>query len=147
MDGVLTYWNRAAEELYGWTAEQALGKVAHDLLRTVFPAPASEIFAELVRAGRWEGDLVQTQADGTRVLVASRWSLQRDERQRPLAILETNNDITPRRRAEEALRQARADLAYVSRVTTLGELSASLAHEVNQPITAAVTNACLRSLE
>ena len=57
-------------------------------------------------------------------------------------------DVTGRRRAEEALRQAQADLAHVSRVTTMGELTASLAHEVNQPIAAAVTNAntCLRWL-
>jgi PAS domain S-box-containing protein len=57
-------------------------------------------------------------------------------------------DISASRRAEEALRQAQADLAYVSRVTTMGELTASLAHEVNQPITAASTNAntCLRWL-
>jgi PAS domain S-box-containing protein len=57
-------------------------------------------------------------------------------------------DVTERRRAEEALRQAQADLAHVNRVTTMGELTASLAHEVNQPIAAAVTNAntCLRWL-
>src|SRR6266699_6269868 len=57
-------------------------------------------------------------------------------------------DVTERKRAEEALRQAQADLAHVSRVTTMGELTASLAHEVNQPITAAVTdaNACLNWL-
>jgi two-component system, LuxR family, sensor kinase FixL len=149
MDGVLTYWNRAAEELYGWTAEQTLGRVAHELLHTVFPSPLGEICAELARAGRWEGELVQARADGSQVTVASRWSLQRDERQRPLAVLETNNDITARRRAEEALRQAQADLAYMTRVTTMGELTASLAHEVNQPIAAAVTNAnaCLRWLQ
>jgi NO-binding membrane sensor protein with MHYT domain/nitrogen-specific signal transduction histidine kinase len=57
-------------------------------------------------------------------------------------------DVTERKRAEEALREARADLAHVNRVTTMGELTASLAHEVNQPIAAAVTNAntCLRWL-
>jgi C4-dicarboxylate-specific signal transduction histidine kinase len=57
-------------------------------------------------------------------------------------------DVTNRKQAEEALRQARADLAHVSRVTTMGELTASLAHEINQPIAAAVTNAntCLRWL-
>jgi PAS domain S-box-containing protein len=57
-------------------------------------------------------------------------------------------DVTERRRAEEELRQAQADLAHISRVTTMGELTASLAHEVNQPIAAAVTNAntCLRWL-
>jgi PAS domain S-box-containing protein len=57
-------------------------------------------------------------------------------------------DVSDRKRAEEALRQARADLAHVNRATTMGELTASLAHEVNQPIAAAVTNAntCLRWL-
>jgi C4-dicarboxylate-specific signal transduction histidine kinase len=102
----------------------------------------------LLRTGRWEGELVHTKADGTQVVVASRWSLLRDERQRPLTVLETNNDVTNRKQAEEALRQAQADLAHVSRVTTMGELAASLAHEVNQPIAAAVTNAdaCLRWL-
>jgi C4-dicarboxylate-specific signal transduction histidine kinase len=58
-------------------------------------------------------------------------------------------DITERKQAEEALRQAQTDLAYANRVTTMGELAASLAHEVKQPIAAAVTNAsaCLRWLQ
>jgi PAS domain S-box-containing protein len=101
-DGVLKYWNRGAEQLYGWTAEEALGKAVRDLLRTIFPVPFEQIQAEMVRAGRWEGDLVHTKKDGTSVVVASRWSLQRDERGAPLAILVTNNDITERKRAEQA---------------------------------------------
>ena len=60
----------------------------------------------------------------------------------------SSTDITERRQAEEALRLAQADLARISRITTMGELTASLAHEVNQPIAAAVTdaNTCLRWL-
>jgi PAS domain S-box-containing protein len=58
----------------------------------------------LLSAGRWEGELVQTTAQGSRVVVASRWTLQRDEQNRPVMILETNNDITTRKRAEDALR-------------------------------------------
>jgi PAS domain S-box-containing protein len=60
----------------------------------------------------------------------------------------SSTDITQRKLGEEALRQAQVDLAHVSRVTTMGELAASLAHEVNQPIAAAVTdaNTCLRWL-
>jgi signal transduction histidine kinase len=58
-------------------------------------------------------------------------------------------DITERKRAEEALRQAHDDLARINRVTTMGELTASLAHEISQPITGAIANAsvCLRKLE
>lgn len=65
-----------------------------------------------------------------------------------LQFVGSSTDITDRRRAEEALRQAQSDLAHISRVTTMGELTASLAHELNQPIAAAVTdaNTCLRWL-
>jgi C4-dicarboxylate-specific signal transduction histidine kinase len=105
--------------------------------------------------GRWEGELVHTKQDGTRVVVASRWAVQRDERGAPVAILETNNDISERKRAEEelraseeALRNAQTELARVTRVLTVGELTASIAHEVNQPLTGVITNsqACLRWL-
>src|SRR5262249_38848006 len=55
MDDVITYWNRGAEELYGWTPEQAIGHRARELLRTVFSLPHEEIAAELLRTGRWDG--------------------------------------------------------------------------------------------
>ena len=147
MNDVITYWNRGAEELYGWTREEAVGQVSHQLMQTIFPAPLEEINAELLRTGRWEGELTHTKRDGTQVVVASRWSLQRDEQGQPVAILETNNDITERKRAEEALHKAQAELAHVTRVATLGEMTASIAHEVNQPLAAVVTNGqCLPAL-
>ena len=81
-------------------------------------------------------------------MVASRWALQRDEQERPVAILETNNDVTERKRVEDALGKAQTELAHITRVTTMGELAASIAHEINQPLAAVVTNgnACLRWL-
>jgi PAS domain S-box-containing protein len=110
MDDVITYWNRGAEELMGWTAAQAVGKRAQELLRTVFPRPVEEIRAELLRTGRWEGELTKTRADGTQVIIASRWSLQRDAEGRPLAILDTYNDITERKRREDEIRKLNAQL-------------------------------------
>ncbi len=103
MNDTITYWNLGAEELYGWNREQAVGKVTHQLTQTVFPAPLAEINAELLRTGRWEGELIHTKRDGTQVVVASRWALQRDERGNAIAILETNNDITERKREEAEL--------------------------------------------
>jgi two-component system sensor kinase FixL len=142
LDGdVITYWNRAAEEAYGWTRDEATGSVPHDLLRTVFPVPLESIMAEVTSAGRWEGQLVHTRRDGTELVVDSRWSLQRDGRGRPLAILETNSDVTERKRAEGALQRAQEDLAHATRVATVGELAASLAHELNQSLAAVATNA------
>lgn len=148
MNDVITYWNRGAEQRYGWTSEEAVGRVSHEIARTVFPAPLEEITAELTRTGRWEGELVHTRRDGTEVVVASRWALQIDERGNPIAVLETNNDVTDRKRTEEALNKSQAELAHVTRVSTLGEMTASIAHEVNQPLAAVVTNAnaCLRWL-
>ena len=100
MDDVIRYWNRGAEELYGWPAELAVGRVSHELLRTRFPVPLESINRELAETGRWEGELTHARRDGSNVVVASRWSLQRDHAERPLLVLETNNDVTLGRRAE-----------------------------------------------
>jgi PAS domain S-box-containing protein len=149
MSDVITYWNRGAERQYDWKEREAVGRVSHQLTQTVFPAPLEDINAELLRTGRWEGELIHARRDGTPVVVASRWSLQKGAQGNPISILETNNDITERKRFEDALREAQAELAHVTRLTTLGELTASIAHEVNQPLAAIVTNgdACLRWLD
>jgi len=120
LNNVITYWNRGAEELYGWSSEETLGKVTHELLRTVFPEPLSEIAATVLETGRWEGELVHTKRDGTRVVVASRWSLQRDARGNPAGVLETNDDVTERKRAEEELRRSEAFLAEAQRLSHTG---------------------------
>ena len=105
MNEAITYWNLGSEERYGWSRAEARGKGSHQLLQTVFPEPLEAIMGELLRTGRWEGELTHTRRDGTKLVVASRWSIQHDERDRPVAILETNNDITDRKRAEAELRE------------------------------------------
>jgi PAS domain S-box-containing protein len=144
MNGVITYWSSGAQALYGWSADEAKGTRAPELLKTVFPIPFERITAELRCSNHWEGELVRTRKDETQVTVASRWSLQRDARGVPIAALESSNDITLRKRAEEereSLRQMEADLAHINRVSMMGELAASLAHEIKQPLAAAVANA------
>jgi PAS domain S-box-containing protein len=94
-------------------ARRKLGKVSHQLTQTIFPGPIEDIQAELLSSGRWEGELVHTKADGRQATVASRWSLQHDEHGRPLAILETNHDITNRKRAEAKLRESEERYRYI----------------------------------
>ena len=139
MNDIITYWNRGAEELYGWTAEQAIGKQAHQLLQTVSPMPLDEIQAELLRTSRWEGELEKTKADGTSLVVASRWSLRRNERESPIAILETNNDITQRKRGEEEVRSLNQELGKrtIELEAINKELEAfaySISHDLRAPL-------------
>jgi PAS domain S-box-containing protein len=139
MSHVITYWNRGAQELYGFTPEEAIGKQSRQLLRTVYPVPIEEIQAELLSTDRWEGELEKTKADGTRVIVSGRWSLRRDEQGRPVAILETNNDITERKRREQEIESLNQELA--KRSTELEsinkELEAfaySVSHDLRAPL-------------
>jgi PAS domain S-box-containing protein len=110
LNDVITYWNRGAEQLYGWSREEALGKTPHELLRTVFSTPLEEIKSTLLSTDRWEGELVHTKRDGSEVVVASRWSVQRDSAGRPAAMLETNNDITERKHAEAKTQRQEKEL-------------------------------------
>src|SRR4029077_11068465 len=139
IDFVITYWNLGAQELYGWTAEDAIGKESHQLLQTVYPTPLDDVRAEVMRTGRWEGELERMKADGTQVMAASRWSLRRDEQQRPVAILETNNDITERKRTEEAIRKLNEDLEKqtIELASINKELEAfaySISHDLRAPL-------------
>jgi PAS domain S-box-containing protein len=120
LDDVIQYWNRGAEQLYGWDADAALGNVSHELLHTDLHLPLSEITERLHATGKWEGEITHVKSDGTRVTVASRWSLQRDERGAPIAVLETNNDVSERRRAENALRRSEAHLAQAQQLSLTG---------------------------
>jgi PAS domain S-box-containing protein len=143
----IVFWNRGAEELYGFSRDEAMGRASHELLQTEHRLPTRLFEAVLEREGQWAGELTHTARDGRKILVESRHVLLREADGRRL-VLETNRDITERKEAEEAARKAQAELAHVARVTTLGEMAASIAHEVDQPLSGVVinANACLRFL-
>ena len=110
LDDTLTYWNRGAERLYGWKSEEVLGRPVQEVLQTEFPQPLSEIKAQVLREGSWEGELAHSLRDRNRIFVSSRWTLWSNQRGKPLGFLELNTDITERKRAEESLRSLSARL-------------------------------------
>ena len=73
ISGKISSWNHHAEELYGWTKEEAIGKISHKLLQTQFPDSLEQINDKLLQYGRWEGKLVHHTRDGRRVEVVSEW--------------------------------------------------------------------------
>ncbi len=83
-DHTVKFWNDGAAELYGFTREEALGKVTQDLLHTGFPEPIDQIVGQVVESGRWGGELRQTTSTGEEILVESRWALQRGTDGEPL---------------------------------------------------------------
>jgi PAS domain S-box-containing protein len=103
--GAITFWNRGAEDLYGWPRAQALGRTSHELLQTRFPQPLADITAEIELRGLWEGELVHTTYDGRHVVVRSRWARQGAVDGRPAGYVEASIDITEQVRL---LRQAEA---------------------------------------
>jgi PAS domain S-box-containing protein len=95
-------WNHGAQELYGWSAQEALGRVTHTLLQTRAPMNLADIVSHLEREGRWEGELTHTHRDGRIVIVESRQVLIRNAEGTATAVLEINRDITRRRQLEQA---------------------------------------------
>ena len=105
MDSGIESWNRGAEELYGWSEREAIGRVTHELLSTARTMPLSDIEGVLRERGHWEGELRHRTREGREVIVSSRQHIGRgfDGRER---VLEIDRDITDRKRAQEELQKA-----------------------------------------
>ena len=139
LDGRFLLVNRKFEEVLGLRSQEILGKTYFDL----FPLNASAYHAsdrQVIETGRAsETEEVLTTKRGTRVFLSTK-SLLSDEIGKPYALFGISTEITERKKAESDLRKMQAELAHLSRVMTVGELTASIAHEINQPLAAIVMN-------
>jgi protein-histidine pros-kinase len=132
LEGRITYWNRAAERIFGWAGREIMGRVTHDVLKTSFPRPLEEIRSVLLADGHWEGELVHSRRDGSRLTVASRWTLQRDGDGQPMAVIELNYDITERKRFEQALHEKNVELQ--ASAESKNRFLANMSHELRTPL-------------
>jgi PAS domain S-box-containing protein len=122
-DSALTFWNQGAVATYGFSRREALDRVSHELLATVFPEPLAEVDRSLTTRGRWEGELLHRRKDGRTIQVASRQVLMRDCSGTPQSVLEINRDITQLRRQQ---RQVEAALALAAGLLAGEDLDAVL---------------------
>jgi two-component system CheB/CheR fusion protein len=129
IDGAITYWNKAAEETYGFTREQALGRKCHELLHT---SPPFDAFSEaLERERHWSGELIQMRRDGQKIIVESRMVMVQEPAGNKL-VVEASRPITGRKESDQILRRLADDLVSADR--NKDEFLAMLAHELRNPL-------------
>jgi PAS domain S-box-containing protein len=119
----ILYWNQSAERLYGWTAEEAVGRTALELIYHDTTAPRAALKV-LMAEGEWVGEIQQFTKDGKPLTVEGRWSLVRDEQGRPKSVLAINTDITERKKIE-------AQYLRAQRMESIGTLAGGIAHDLN----------------
>ena len=124
LDQNILFWNKGAEKIYGWSAEEAIGKNAKDLLFKASSAQLEQAAKAVIQNGKWMGEIHQTRRDGTEITVESRWTLVRDEQGQPHSILVINTDVTEKKRMESQFLRAQ-------RMESIGTLAGGIAHDLN----------------
>jgi PAS domain S-box-containing protein len=124
LDDRIVFWNKGAERVYGWTAEEAKGKIILDLLYKDRPAYFEKAKSKLLAEGEWSGELHHITKDGRELTIEGHWTLVRDEKGEPKSILVINTDITEKKRLE-------AQFLRAQRMESIGTLAGGIAHDLN----------------
>ena len=124
LDQNIRYWNKGAEKIYGWTAEEVIGKNAEELLFKDRSGQFEAACQAILQNGEWKGEMHQARRDGREIIVESRWTLVRDEQGQPKSILVINTDTTENKRMESQFLRAQ-------RMESIGTLAGGIAHDLN----------------
>ena len=118
-------WNKSAEIIYGWTEEEAIGENAKELLKPeIYSGPQQDIYHTVLQDGSWQGELRKVSKSGKEIIIESRWTLVKDEHQKPKSILTVDTDITHKKELEKQFLRAQ-------RMESIGTLASGIAHDLN----------------
>jgi PAS domain S-box-containing protein len=140
LENRILFWNKGAERLYGWKAEEAIGQPVDELLYKSTSSQFQEAQTQLMETGEWYGELAHVTRAGKAVLVASRWTLVRDKRGQPTSVLVVSTDITEKKQLE-------AQFLRAQRMESIGTLASGIAHDLNNILTPILANAQLLQMK
>lgn len=140
LESKILFWNKGAERLYGWEAEEALAQNANELLYKDSSPKPLEAHKTVLAEGEWYGELHKVTKSGRDIIVSSHWTLVRDEDEQPKSILTVDTDITEKKQLESQFLRAQ-------RMESIGTLASGIAHDLNNILTPILTAAQLLQIK